>query len=110
MVVYTGTHDNNTTVGWFRDAPRPVRDFACRYLNADGSEINWELAAAAMGSVAETCLMPMQDVLGLDGSARLNRPGEALGNWGWRLLDAQLDEAPAQRLRALCSAHGRCSD
>ncbi|MDH5527226.1 MAG: 4-alpha-glucanotransferase [Nitrospirota bacterium] len=108
MVVYTGTHDNNTTLGWFRDAPQPVRDFACRYLHSDGAEIHWDLAAAAMGSVAETCLLPMQDVLGLDGSARFNRPGEAEGNWGWRMLQEQLDEAPAERLRSLCVHHGRC--
>jgi len=107
QVVYTGTHDNDTTVGWFQAAPEPVRDFARRYLRSDGAEIHWDLMDAAMASVAATAIVPLQDVLGLNGRARMNRPGLAHGNWCWRVTAGQLAEAPVERLRGLLERHRR---
>ena len=117
-VVYTGTHDNDTTVGWFRDRTstsstrsreqiRRERDFALRYLDSDGREIHWDMMRAAFASVAETAIVPLQDVLGLGSESRMNRPGSASGNWAWRFLPTALTDATAERLAALTATYGR---
>ncbi len=106
-VVYTGTHDNDTTVGWFATAPEDERAFARRYLASDGADIAWDLIRLAMSSVADTVVVPVQDVLGLGSEARMNRPGLADGNWGWRLRAGALGEAHAARLRELIDVFGR---
>lgn len=94
VVAYTGTHDNDTTVGWWNSAGgdstrsaddiRREREFACRYLNTDGTDINWAFIRALLASVADTALIPMQDVLGLGSEARMNMPSTPSGNWRWR--------------------------
>lgn len=106
-VVYTGTHDNDTIVGWFRAAPERERYHARRYLGSGGAEINWELIRAALMSVADTAIIPLQDLLGLDGSARMNTPGTVDGNWSWRFLESDTTEQIAARLAQLTRLSGR---
>ncbi len=100
-VVYTGTHDNDTTRGWFETAPEPVREFCLRYLARDGRDIAWDLVRAAWSSVAALAVAPMQDLLDLGSEARMNYPGTVGGNWTWRLPAESLDEALQARLREL---------
>jgi 4-alpha-glucanotransferase len=118
VVVYTGTHDNDTTVGWFnsvagkdstRDAAQIERErkFCLDYLNTDGAEINWDFIRAALASVADTAIIPLQDVLGLDSRARMNLPASTDGNWAWRLRDGALTTEIRQRLRKLTELYGR---
>lgn len=95
QVVYTGTHDTDTTVGWYRDLPKRVRDVA----GLDPREPNWGLIEIAMQSRAALAIVPAQDVLGLGSDARMNHPGTAFGNWRWRLRRGQLTDALAARLR-----------
>ena len=106
-VVYTGTHDNDTSVGWFASAPEHERAFAQRYLARSGEDIAWDLIRLAIASVADTAMVPMQDVLGLGSVARMNTPGRAQGNWAWRLLSAQLDDQRARGLAELVELYGR---
>jgi 4-alpha-glucanotransferase len=108
-VVYTGTHDNDTTVGWFNDqggedSPRSPeqaqaeRDGCLRYLGTEGSEIHWDMIRLALMSVADLAVFPLQDLLGLGSEARMNRPGTGSGNWNWRFNDGALKDAIAERL------------
>jgi 4-alpha-glucanotransferase len=117
-VVYTGTHDNNTTTGWFSgvDAEdstqsRPERErerqLALKYAGTDGHEINWDFIRLVFMSVADTAIIPMQDVLGLGGEARMNLPGTAEGNWCWRLLPDMLTEQIKAKLKELTAIYGR---
>jgi 4-alpha-glucanotransferase len=105
-VIYTGTHDNDTARGWFGAADETVRGHARLYLGGSAEEIHWSLVRAALTSVADTAVLPLQDVLGLGPEARMNRPGEASGQWAWRLT-ARPDADTAQRLRRLTEAAGR---
>lgn len=107
VVVYTGTHDNDTTLGWFRTLSDAERAYALRYLGADGRNISWELIRLALASVADTAIVPVQDVLGLGAEARMNFPGRAEGNWQWRLAPGQLTDAHAERLAELARTYGR---
>jgi 4-alpha-glucanotransferase len=95
LVVYTSTHDTDTTVGWF--AALKPRERAATGL--DPREPHWGLIELAMGSPAELAIVPAQDVLGLGSEARMNRPGKVEGNWSWRLERGELTEAHAERLR-----------
>ncbi len=117
-VVYTGTHDNDTALGWYRgtstgensrseDAMRAERELARRYFGSDGAEINWDLIRAAMASVADTAIFPLQDVLGLGTEARMNLPSRPDGNWGWRFRQDQLKPEHAARLREFSWLYGR---
>lgn len=134
-VVYTGTHDNDTIVGWYRSLARRVEDAppasqpaserlggverreaseiaharlelgrARTYCGIDssGTEPHWSFIRTVLQSVANTSILPMQDLLGLGAEARMNVPGTAEGNWTWRLTGDQLDETCAERLRDLC--------
>ena len=91
VVAYTGTHDNDTTVGWFNqlsemnttDAEK-TREFCLNYLQSEGREINWDFIRAVLASVAGTTIIPLQDVLGLGSEARMNTPNTTNGNWRWR--------------------------
>jgi 4-alpha-glucanotransferase len=105
--VYTGTHDNDTTLGWYRQAPKAERDFVRRYLARDDGAIVWELVRAAQASVADLAVAPLQDVLGLGSEARMNTPGKASGNWGWRFRFDQLEPWVAPQLRELATLYGR---
>ncbi len=106
-VVYTGTHDNDTTVGWFNSRPPQERASILRYLGGHGGEINWEMIRLALASVAEVAVVPLQDLLGLGSAARMNLPGEPGGNWGWRFTADQLTPSLASRLRELIATYGR---
>lgn len=84
-VAYTGTHDNDTTTGWYRKAPEKEKDLARRYLARSGDDIAWDFIRAAWSSVAAFTLAPMQDFLSLGTEARMNLPGQLGGNWSWRV-------------------------
>lgn len=92
QVVYTGTHDNDTTLGWYLSQSSEVQDFVRRYLRVDGSSIPWDMIRAAYASVANLAIIPLQDFLSLGSEARMNRPGEPRGNWSWRVSRPQLDQ------------------
>jgi 4-alpha-glucanotransferase len=106
-VVYTGTHDNDTTVGWFASAGENERKYCLEYLGTEGREINWEMIRASMASVAHMTIVPMQDVLGHGNEARMNLPASTSDNWAWRLAPGTLENQLAQRLRNLASTYGR---
>ena len=100
-VVYTGTHDNDTTVGWYETAPEEEKDYARRYLNVDGRDFAWDLIRAAWRSVSLFALAPMQDFLGLGTEARMNYPSRLGGNWEWRLLESDLSDSLQGRIKEL---------
>ena len=106
-VVYTGTHDNDTSAGWWTQAGETERHFARGYLATDGHDMAWTLIRAACASVADTCIVPMQDVLALGSEARMNLPGQGSGWWRWRLQWSQVQPWHAQRLAELCRLYGR---
>ncbi|MEZ4589272.1 MAG: 4-alpha-glucanotransferase [Gemmatimonadales bacterium] len=117
-VVYTGTHDNDTTIGWWQstgagdstrteEAVAKERDHAMRYLATDGREMNWALIRAALASVADTALIPLQDWLGLGSEARMNLPGRQSGNWAFRFSWAQLTPELIARLAELVDLYER---
>jgi 4-alpha-glucanotransferase len=107
-VVYTGTHDNDTTRGWWRTLSGRERAFAAAWLDSDGNEIHWDLIHAASASVADTVVLPLQDVLGLDSDSRMNLPGKSSGYWEWRFRWAEIEPGHAERLARMAAAHGRC--
>ncbi|MEO8877422.1 MAG: 4-alpha-glucanotransferase [Polyangiaceae bacterium] len=117
-VVYTGTHDNDTAVGWFGDPgsengtrtaveTQTERDAMLRYLGPGDDEIHWRMIRAAMASVANLSIFPVQDVLGLGSEARMNRPGEEAGNWSWRMKPGALGNMHAERLADLTTTYER---
>jgi 4-alpha-glucanotransferase len=97
-VVYTGTHDNDTSIGWWASLSEAQRARVRDYLGTDGREIHWDLIRAASASVADTVVHPMQDVLGLGGEHRMNLPGKGEGYWEWRFDWNQVRPEHAQRL------------
>jgi 4-alpha-glucanotransferase len=116
--VYTATHDNDTTIGWFyrgegaeavrrRTDLRRDQAFALEYMGTDSREIHWSLIRLAFASVANTAIVPVQDVLGLGFEARMNRPGTPTGNWEWRMLANSLTPWLAERLRRMTETYGR---
>ena len=109
-IVYGGTHDNDTTIGWFATASAHERSFVCKYLRTDGSEINWDLIHAASQSVADIAIHTLQDVLGLDAEHRMNMPGKSEGYWEWRFSWSQVDASHAAKLYDISALHGRCAD
>lgn len=100
-VAYTGTHDNDTVRGWYETAPEHELDFARRYLGTNGSNIAWEMIRSVWSSVAVYAVAPMQDILNLGGEARMNFPSKLGGNWEWRMVDGDLSESLAGRLREM---------
>lgn len=106
-VVYTGTHDNDTTAGWFASLSPGARKKVLRYLGVSGEDIVWDLIRVAQGSVADTAIIPLQDVLGLPGSCRMNLPGSPAGNWAWRFRVDDLSPRLADRLADLSELYGR---
>ena len=120
LVAYTGTHDNDTALGWWSSAPgqgstRTAQDIAeerahaCAYLATDGREVNWALVRGVYASVAALAVAPLQDLLGLGSEARMNTPATASGNWRWRASETDLSPALAARVRALAELYGRSS-
>ncbi len=106
-VVYTGTHDNDTTTGWYAQAPEVERDFVRRYLARSDDNVAWELWRLASASVADTAVAPLQDLLGLGSEARMNTPGVAAGNWTWRFSWDGLPYWLAPQLREMAELYGR---
>jgi 4-alpha-glucanotransferase len=108
-LIYTGTHDNNTTLGWFEnDLPDWECDRVVNYLGHLSSDgIHWDLIRLALSSVANWAIMPMQDLLGLDQRARMNTPGKAEGNWSWRYRPDSISEWLCDRLQLLTQLYGR---
>lgn len=117
-VVYTGTHDNNTTIGWYRGNDTQSTSKAKRggemqhalnYLGTDGHEINWDFIRLALMSVADMAIIPLQDVLGLGSEARMNTPAATGGNWRWRFTTDMLTDEIKDRLKELTTLYGRCA-
>ncbi len=106
-VVYTGTHDNDTVAGWWAKADDTQRHFARAYLGTDGHEMPWTLIRAAMASVAETCIVPMQDVLALGSDCRMNHPGQGSGWWRWRFEWSQVLPWHGEELQDFTRLYGR---
>ena len=117
-VAYTGTHDNDTTVGWFnaeegvgstRTAEQITkeREYCLKYLDTDGREIHWDFVRAVFASVADTALIPLQDILGLGTDARMNLPASTSGNWDWRYRAGDLTRGMLMRLAELSKVYGR---
>jgi len=106
-VVYTGTHDNDTTLGWYRNTDEKIRDRVRRYLWCNGKQVNWDFIRAAYMSVARTAMVPLQDALSLGTEGRLNFPGKPQGNWEWRFLDGALTPDVGGRLRELAETYDR---
>lgn len=107
-VVYTGTHDNDTTLGWYRSLSRKDRKFARSYLDIRrGADIGWVLIRAALSSVADTAVIPMQDYLGLGADARINIPSTLGENWKWRMYDEEMREELAVKIREMTELYGR---
>ncbi len=108
QVVYTGTHDNNTTLGWYlSDASEAERDFARRYIGTDGHDIHWDFIRLALSSVADLAIVPHQDIAGLGGDCRMNTPATAEGNWRFRITEWMLSDALRGRLAELVRLYGR---
>jgi len=117
-VVYTGTHDNDTTVGWWTskgaghstrtlELIRLEREFTLKYLGTDGREINWSFIRCLLASVADVVITPLQDVFGLGSEARMNVPAIRSGNWRWRFTADQLTPEIGDRLRELTEIYER---
>ena len=117
-VAYTGTHDNDTTVGWFRSEPGPnstrtAQDIAkeratvLAYLRTGGEQIEWDMIALAFRSNANTAVAPLQDIIGLGSEARMNTPGKAGGNWQWRFNWEMLSTEKRKRLYEISAASDR---
>jgi 4-alpha-glucanotransferase len=100
-VLYTGTHDNQTTVGWFKSAPDAVRDQVLTYLGRDGNDIAWDFIRLTLTSQSLISIFPMQDVLRLGDEGRMNTPGRADGNWSWRMRWTELEPGLADGLSRL---------
>ena len=118
VVVYTGTHDNDTTIGWFNSVAgagstrsteqiAAERNFCLKYLHTDGAKIHWDFIRAVLASVADTAILPLQDLLGLGTEARMNLPNSTQGNWIWRFREDSLTEKHAERLREITETYGR---
>ena len=107
-VVYTGTHDNDTTRHWYDTLARKDKSFARRYLDVKHPKdaVN-KMIRGALSSVAETAIIPMQDYLEMGGEARMNFPSTLGNNWKWRVLKSQLTDTEADRIYKLCKLYGR---
>jgi 4-alpha-glucanotransferase len=108
-VAYAGTHDNDTTIGWFEKLNPVTRQQVLDYTGSDGSQIHWDLIRLLLMSVADTVILTLQDVIGLGSEARMNFPGRAEGNWQWRFTWDQLTDEAQARLRKLTAIYGRCN-
>jgi len=106
-VVYTGTHDNDTTEGWYAKTSEQLRQFAYKHISSAENKISWNMIRTAWESNANIAIAPMQDFLSLGSNARMNTPGNAGGNWQWRVMSAQLKTDLAERIRQLTCDSGR---
>ncbi len=111
-VVYTGTHDNDTTLGWYETMNRQDRKFCNAYLNLSGrrkESLQWAFIRAALSSVADLAIIPMQDYLGLGSEARINTPSTLGNNWQWRMLPGAFTEELAEKMRYFAILYGRAA-
>ncbi|MBW4686666.1 MAG: 4-alpha-glucanotransferase [Komarekiella atlantica HA4396-MV6] len=107
-VVYTGTHDNDTTIGWFNTAGESEKQNLLLYLGCISPEgVHWDLIRLALSSIANQAIIPLQDVLGLGNETRMNFPGVAEGNWEWRYQTSALTEELSSKLKSLTKLNGR---
>jgi len=109
-VVYTGTHDNNTIKGWFkRELDHEGKKRLFEYLGREVSDktVHWEIIRLAMMSVANMIIIPMQDILGLGETDRMNLPASTSGNWEWRLAPDQISPSLIKKLSEMTRIHGR---
>ena len=109
-VVYTGTHDNDTTAGWFEKLSDGDKEVALRYMNSfytPKEEQHWDLIALAMRSTADTCIIPVQDFLGLGSEARINMPSTLGDNWKWRMTKGAFSEELKEKIRSMTKLYGR---
>jgi 4-alpha-glucanotransferase len=106
-VVYTGTHDNDTALGWYQRVDESEKSTYRKYFDRDGSNVSWDLIRGVWSSVAAFSLAPMQDFLSLDNQARMNYPGNPSGNWGWRMRPEAMNARLSERIRDLNSIFGR---
>ena len=106
-VVYTGTHDNDTTQGWYRTAPEKERDYVRRYLRVDGTDVAWDMIRLAMMSCANMAIVPLQDCMNLGSEARMNTPATSSGNWTWRFLAEQRSDSIKAGLAEIAELYGR---
>lgn len=106
-LVYTGTHDNDTTLGWYESLDENAREHLAAYLGPDSTDMPWALNRAAMASVAHLSVIPLQDWLELDGAHRMNQPGVREGNWQWRFEWDWISPELPGRIRALLELYGR---
>ncbi len=108
-VVYTGTHDNNTTLGWWQGLTKTQKDQVRDYLDSHRPDMPWELIRLAMASIANLCIIPCQDILGLGSKSRFNTPGKATGNWNWQMTADELTDGLANRLLSLTREYRRAT-
>lgn len=109
-VVYTGTHDNDTCLGWFETLKKSDRNFAIKYLNMKGlpdSEVPWEFIRAAMMSVSDHCIIPMQDFLSIGSRARINTPSTIGSNWTWRMGKKNFTKKIKKRISEMVKLYRR---
>jgi 4-alpha-glucanotransferase len=106
-IVYTGSHDNDTTRGWYDTEQEKTRDHVRRYLGVSGDDIAWDMIRSVLASVSRYAVIPLQDILSLNSEARMNFPGKAEGNWQWRYTPDMLDTFTASRLKGLTELYGR---
>ena len=109
-VVYTGTHDNDTTRGWYHEVGKDARDFAKEYMckpRLDEDTLTGDFIAMAMSSVADLCVIPMQDYLNLGSSARINIPSTLGGNWVWRMKKKQFSDSVVDEIARVTKLYGR---
>jgi 4-alpha-glucanotransferase len=105
--VYTGTHDNDTTAGWFHCLDKTEQQRVCAYLQSDGTQFHRDMAELALRAPAKWAVLPMQDVLGLGGEARMNMPGTTQGNWGWRFSEDMVSDETVRWLKEATRRSGR---
>jgi 4-alpha-glucanotransferase len=106
-VAYTGTHDNDTVLGWYKTAPKTEQKLARKYLDTTARNLPWTMIRSLWASVANTVVAPLQDLLGLDTEARMNFPGKPAGNWTWRVLDDQLTDELKSKLLEFNTIYAR---
>lgn len=106
-ICYPGTHDNNTFMGWYNNAPSHIKDRTKEYLNCSDTDVVWSSIRAALSSTAKYTIIPLQDILEIETSGRMNTPGLPNGNWSWRFLDKSLNKNIADKLAHLTRLFGR---
>ena len=106
-ICYTGTHDTDTTVGWYQHTSEYARDKVRRYMNTDASSVSWDFIRICLGTVARYAIFPVQDLLKVGSDCRMNTPGTAEHNWEWRFREGELNPGMAGGLRQMTELFGR---